>query len=230
MILITGVSSGIGKAIAEFYLAKGEIVVGFGRRNSIDHANYKFEQLDLSELDQIELLDFSFLREATSLVVINNAGTLGEIGRISSLPIDTIENVLKINTLAPIAFTNKVLSIWPKNQLIKVVNISSGAAQRPIPAWASYCSSKAALDMYSKTLLLEELEIGRNIEVYSIAPGVVDTAMQNEIRSSSVSTFSSVQSFIELKENNQLKSPGDVAKELYNYISKPYNGEVVSRL
>lgn len=230
MVLITGVSSGIGKAIAEYYLAEGETVIGFGRNNSIHHNNFTFITVDLANLSSIEAIDFSFLIKENSLILINNAGTLGQIGRISALNIDGIEQVFKLNTLAPIALTNKVLANWPKDKLIKIVNISSGAALRPIPAWASYCSSKAALDMYSKTLLLEELELGRSIEVYSLAPGVVDTAMQSKIRSSNVSTFSSVQSFIELKENNQLKSPSDVAKELNDYISKPYTGEVVGRL
>lgn len=230
MIVISGVSSGIGRAIVEFYLKRGESVVGLGRNNNLNHKHYRFIEIDLSNLQGIEKIDLSFIKDAESLTLINNAGTLGEIGHISKLSKESIEGVFKVNTIAPIVLTNRVLNNWPKEKNIKVVNISSGAAQRPIAGWASYCSSKAALDMYSNTLLIEELELGRKIQVYSIAPGVVDTPMQQQIRSSDDSTFSSVQSFIVLKENNQLKSPENVAIELYNYISKPFEGEVVGRL
>src|SRR5690606_9251492 len=109
---------------------------------------------------------------------------------------------VRVNTIAPMLLCQFVLQHYPLDRPLTIVNISSGAGRRPIPGWAAYCTSKAALDMYSQTIYLEEKERNRNIRVYSVAPGVVDTPMQETIRKSDPSTFSSLHSFILLKENN----------------------------
>ena len=61
-----------------------------------------------------------------------------------------------------------------------VVNISSGAAKRPIEGWSAYCSAKAGLDMATRTLALEQSRETNPVRVLSFAPGIVDTRMQEE--------------------------------------------------
>lgn len=229
MVIITGVSSGIGKALVEFYLEKGESVIGIGRRNTIEDRNYTFHQCDLSNSSEVSKLKFN-LSDVDHLLLVNNAGTLGEIGRISEQNELCLSEVLSINTVAPIQLSKKILQNWSKDKAISIVNISSGAAQRPIPSWASYCASKAALDMLSQTMYLEEKELGRAIKVYSVAPGVVDTPMQKQIRETDSSTFSSVDSFIQLKENNELTSPEVVAKKLDVLLNMEYDEQIIYSL
>mgnify|MGYP003654976508 FL=1 len=81
MYIITGVSKGLGKAIAELLLDKGELVTGIGRNSTIEHDNYTFQKCDLTNSLEIENLTFDLLEEA--VILINNAGIIGEIKRLS---------------------------------------------------------------------------------------------------------------------------------------------------
>lgn len=229
MIIITGVSSGIGKALALDYLKRGEIVIGIGRTNVISHENYSFMECDLSETENIKKLQFD-LSGCDSLTLINNAGVVGRIERLSEQEISDVEEVISLNTIAPMLLTQQVLKEFPLDKEFTLINISSGAGKRAIPSWASYCASKAALDIFSQTILEEETELSRNIRVYSVSPGVVDTAMQEKIRSASLPTFSSWQSFIDLKEQNNLYSATDVVVKLKALLKVPYKNQVLHSL
>src|SRR5699024_6696796 len=74
-------------------------------------------------------------------------------------------------------------------------NISSGAADRPMYGWSAYCSSKASIDMYTKTLALEQKALGTNHKVFAFSPGIMDTEMQEKIRSSSPQQLANVDTF-----------------------------------
>lgn len=229
MIIVTGISSGIGKATVEFYLHKGEQIVGIGRSNSFTHPRFKFIKCDFSNLKEVSKLTFDFnTREKVTL--INNAGIIGSINRISEQEISDIESVLTVNAIAPLLLTQKILQSLSLEVPIDIVNISSGAGRRPIASWTSYCASKAAMDMFSQTILLEEQERKRPIRVYSVAPGVVDTNMQENIRNANSSTFSSLGSFIDLKKNNELSSPKVVVQKLAHLLSLPYTNQVIYSL
>lgn len=229
MIIITGVSSGIGKALALNYLKKGEKVIGIGRTNGIEHNNYSFQQCDLSQTKEIENLRFDFF-DFDSVTLINNAGVIGNIERLSEQTHSDVEEVLTVNSIAPMLLTQKLLKFCPIDKEFILINISSGAGKRAIPSWTSYCASKAALDLFSQTVLEEELERGRKIKVYAIAPGVVDTSMQEKIRSASSPTFSSLQSFIDLKQQDKLASVDNVVKKITILLQEPYENEVLFSL
>lgn len=217
-VFVTGVSKGLGKAIAELYLSKGFHVTGIGRSHQIDHPAFYFIRCDLSDIDQVKKIDFGFVDEET--IFINNAGIIGVIGRLSDLKDPDPSSLLAVNTVAPMILSSKIARSVAKDKLLTVVNISSGAGKRPIPSWAAYCSSKAALDLFSQTFLLEEKERGRAIRVFSISPGVVDTAMQEVIRSSNKEDFSSLERFLQLKENKELRSPDEVSRLIYDLLKE----------
>jgi benzil reductase ((S)-benzoin forming) len=116
--------------------------------------------------------------------------------------------------VAPALLCNAFLKKYPSTQKT-IVNISSGAANYPVDGWSTYCSSKAGLQMLSEVLALEaEKRNDTSLKVYSVAPGVVDTEMQQHIRQSSEHNFSRVEHFKNLKKDNQLTSSQDVAKKL----------------
>lgn len=229
MIIITGVSSGIGKALALDYLERGNKVIGIGRTNVIDHENYSFLKCDLSQTCEIEKLTFD-LYDVDSLTLINNAGALGRIERLSEQTESDVVEVMTINAIAPMLLTQKVLKSYPIEKEFTLINISSGAGKRAIPSWASYCASKAALDLFSQTILEEELERSRKIKVYAVSPGVVDTVMQEKIRSASLPTFSSLQTFIDLKKENNLTSVMEVVEKLHLMLRLPYQNQVLYSL
>jgi benzil reductase ((S)-benzoin forming) len=224
MIFITGVSRGLGKAIAELYLSKGDQVTGIGRSTGIEHENFSFVQCDLSDLNAVRNLEFTTSNEPATL--INNAGIIGEISRISDMENIDVDQVLTVNVSAPVILTQKIYRSLENKDSFTLVNISSGAANRAIPSWASYCASKAALNMHTETFFLEEQEKGNNPKVYAVAPGVIDTGMQTQIRSANPENFSALDNFKSLKEDGKLFSSEEAANRLFQLLHFDYVGSV----
>ncbi|WP_107040220.1 SDR family NAD(P)-dependent oxidoreductase [Brumimicrobium mesophilum] len=211
--IITGTSSGIGKALAHFYLEKGEKVIGISRSNSIIDDNFKHVACDLSDkhqLHELSLLDY-VSQENYPIRLINNAGIIGDIKRSHELTLTHYVDMTMVNLVAPQYLCSYVLSSFGFDNVDAIINISSGAGQRPIPSWGSYCATKAGMDIFAETLNLEIKELGKSTKVFNIAPGVVDTNMQVSIRNSGAKNFSSHQNFVDLKENDELRSPEEVA-------------------
>lgn len=224
-VFVTGVSKGLGEAFAHHFLEQGVEVTGIGRNHRIDHPNFKFISCDLSDRKQVEEIDFGKISE--EVIFINNAGIIGNIQRISDQKELDASEVMMVNAIAPMVLSAKIAKAVDVNSHLSVVNISSGAGRRSIPSWATYCSSKAALDRFSETFYLEEKEKGRQIKVLSVAPGVIDTHMQEIIRSADKKDFSSISRFLELKENNELCSPNDVVIKIVDLLRMVENDQVV---
>ncbi len=225
---ITGTSAGIGKALAEKLLDNGISVVGLSRNCTISHSNYKHLSIDLSDLNQVSEFEFEN-HQNEDVILINNAGTIGAIRPIGKQSDQEIIALANINIVALQLLCNKFIAAFHiSNQSYQIINISSGAGKRPIDAWAPYCASKAAVDLFSETMA-EELKARahHNWHIFSIAPGVVDTAMQNEIRSSNPSEFLQHQRFIDLKNDGELKSSNYVASQLFRVIESPKKFENV---
>lgn len=221
---ITGVSRGLGRAIALLLLERGEKVIGIGRSADIDHPLFQFIPCDLRNFEAIDQLNFPELNGPVTL--INNAGILGKIGRISQQDHSDIEEVMRVNAIAPLLLTKKLYGNLSHPESFCLVNISSGAGRRSIPSWAAYCASKAALDRWTENFYLEELELGRALKVYAIAPGVIDTDMQGEIRNVGEEHFSGVANFIRMKEDQSLYTPEYAANLLLKLLEREHEGSV----
>lgn len=220
---ITGTSSGIGKALAHKLLAEGFHVVGFSRRNDIDHPQFEHRKVDLSDLKTVSSIQFNL--KGAQTILVNNAGIVGDIKRIGSIQNDAIIQLQKVNTIAPQLLCNNFVATFKEEQgAFNILNISSGAGKSPIDAWSSYCASKAALDLFSETIAgeLEWME-KENWSVHSCAPGVVDTEMQADIRSAKSDDFSRLSYFQELKSNNELFSADYVADKLHHLLQNSNN-------
>ncbi|MBC5993168.1 SDR family NAD(P)-dependent oxidoreductase [Pontibacter cellulosilyticus] len=234
--IITGASKGIGKAIAEELLKdENNRVVGVSRTNSLKHPNYRYQPLDFSDIEAVEHnLQKVFLpyKDAERLVLINNAGVLGDIGYVGEgMPNERFEFVFDVNVIVPAMLMNTFLEVYRTLPCEKViVNVSSGAGKYPIDGWASYCASKAALDMLSQTIQQEQNVRGTGVKVYALSPGVVDTGMQEHIRESDADQFSNVQRFREYKANGELASPEAVGKKIVEFLhsTDKYNDVLVS--
>lgn len=227
--IITGVSRGIGKALAEHFLSKNQSVIGIGRTNTIQNPNFHFIELDL--LDSSSILNFQLpTTESEEIILINNAGIIGDIERISVMKTDCIDEIMQVNVIAPIRLTRKISQFCGNEKQFTLVNISSGAGKRPIPSWAGYCASKAAIDLFSHTFLLEERELGKSTKVYSVAPGVIDTDMQVQIRATAENSFSSLENFQNLKSDNKLETPERIALKLDKLLSMPFSDDVLFAL
>lgn len=223
MYIVTGISRGLGHSVVEQLLANNQSVIGIGRSNPFGD-KIQMMPCDLSNPEEIEALQFDFKDEPITL--INNAGILGDIGRISTQEDSDLVHVMQVNVFAPMSLTQKVYAALKDKSKFTLVNISSGAANRSIPSWGSYCASKAALNRLTENFFLEEQELGNHIKVYAVAPGVIDTGMQEEIRSVSKDEFSSVENFIQMKKDGNLFTAEEVANRLLKLLKNNFEGHV----
>jgi len=214
---ITGTSRGLGKALAEVFLDEGWYVNGMSRTHTMQHEAYTPHNIDLSDYKAVESFQFSIPESATTLVFIHNAGILGEIAPIGKLsPSENIHAVYQVNLISAAQLCNAFLSAVGSNESEKgIVFISSGAGRNPYDGWSPYCSSKAGLDMLARCIAEEQRIAKTNCKVVSVAPGVIDTGMQEQIRQAKSTEFSKVDRFLSLKRDDQLDVPEKTATRLY---------------
>ena len=229
---ITGASKGIGKAITEAALQDDNAYVfGISRNVSVSHARYHHQHLDLSDITALRNnlhKVFTSLANPEKIVFINNAGVLGEVGYIGSLPTDNFEFVFDVNVISPAILMNTFLSAFYDVACPKIIlNISSGAGKRPVDGWSAYCASKASLDMLSLACQKEQELLKTNVKVYALSPGVVDTAMQQHIREADANKFSTLEKFQEYKNSNALQAPAEVAEKILKFINAEQRAEQV---
>lgn len=222
---ITGTGSGIGRALAQQMLNQNDTkVIGISRTKSIDHANYLHISLDLSRIGSIQKFRFEKLPSPHKIILVNNAGTLGDVGYVGNMNDNLMIRAYNVNLVAPTVFMNRFMRFYRNVETEKIIiNISSGAGSKEVDGWSVYCSSKAALNMATKTAVLEQKKLNSkgSYKIFAIAPGNVDTPMQEEIRQSDIKDFSRVQDFHDYKENNELADPEITAKKLISIINDP---------
>lgn len=225
--IITGTSYGIGKALAKYYLEKGDKVIGISRSKSIVHKNFKHVHLDLSDKQQLH--DLALLKytskEDYPIRLINNAGSIGDIKRTHELTLTHYVDVSMVNIVAPQFLCSYVLQTFGFDNVDTILNISSGAGERPVPSWGAYCASKAAINLFAMSLHEEIIELGKSTKIFNISPGVVDTKMQEVIRRTKSRNFSRQAEFIALKENNELRTPEEVAELVDEFLEKDHPEE-----
>ena len=221
---ITGVSRGIGRSLAEELLKdESNYIIGLGRASTIEQERYEFIQLDLSKPETISNYQFIKIIDAQTITLINNSGMLGDINRVGAVNNQSIVDTFNVNSIAPAILMNNFTKAYQNFDGKKLVmNISSGAGRHTIDSWSSYCATKSALDMFTNVASQEqENNFSENpIKFLSVAPGIVDTKMQDEIREVDENRFSDVNRFINYKKENQLSAPEVVAKKLIRLIEK----------
>jgi len=191
--LVTGGNRGIGLAVVKA-LADAGATVHFTARSA---ANIAAAQRDLGPLKATgHLANMTDRTAMTALldhgfdILINNAGVIGPIGRILDiLPEDWADNIAT-NLTAAFHATQTAMRHMVAKGGGTIVNLSSGAAHRPMEGWSAYCCGKAGLAMLTRSVHEEYAPQG--IRVFGFAPGVVDTDMQGSIRASGINAVSKI--------------------------------------
>lgn len=218
---ITGTSSGIGKALVEELLQFSENkIVGLSRTNNLTNKQFEHFSIDLSDSKAISNFDFKNITKADKIVLINNAGTLGNIAHVGQQESQNIIDAMQVNFTSAAILINNFIKKYQDVDCEKIIiNISSGAATSPYDGWANYCSAKAALNIFTEVVDKEQKNKDFPIKVFAIAPGVVDTDMQKTIRNTDIENFSFKDKFVNLKNNNQLYASSDVSKKIIDLIN-----------
>jgi len=218
-ILITGVSSGLGEALVEAYLAEGNTVYVIGRTmpQKFDrNPHFFFFPYDLSKTFMIKSTLKDYFAHKSFNTVILNAGVLGEIQTLQNTELEHIKEVMEINVWA-----NKELidTLVEHAQFVgQVIGISSGAAVNGSKGWGPYSLSKSALNMLLK-VYAKELP---DIHFTALAPGIIKTPMTDHIISEvDMQTFPSAKT---LKES-YIQSPHEAAQNLLSLFPKLLNHE-----
>ena len=232
--ILTGASRGLGAAMAEQLLAADTLLLTLSRHPDAtllakaQEAGATLEQwsIDLGhDIGAAARLE-SWLRQHatagfTSASLINNAGLLGRVGPISNSDSENLAAVLRVGLEAPLLLTAAFLRAtrdWAIDK--RVLSISSGAAKRPIAGWAAYCAAKAGLDHFSRVTALDEARLPNPARIVSLAPGVIDTDMQGELRAADASGFPEQSHFVELKSSGQLPTPHAAAARVLAYLHR----------
>ncbi len=176
---ITGVSSGLGHALARKALEDGHTVYGISRRHSEDlqqFPSFHFHHCDISRLNRITLPLMEFLSDAQKFdLVILNAGVLGAVRDMRESDIESLRAVMDVNVWANKVILDTLLAMHVK--IDQVIAVSSGAAVSGARGWGGYGISKAALNMLIKLYAAEV----PSVHFTALAPGLIRTAMQEYI-------------------------------------------------
>ena len=176
-ILITGIGSGLGEALAKEYLERGDTVYSVGRTCSkvLDsHPRFFFFPYDLSQTFTLKAEIKPFIEHRSFDIVILNAGILGNIQTLSKTDLNDIKEVMEVNVWA----NKELIDVLSEYSHVKqVVGISSGAAINGSKGWGAYSLSKAGLNMLLSIYAKELPEI----HFSTLAPGIIDTPMVRHI-------------------------------------------------
>ncbi|MGF1908144.1 SDR family oxidoreductase [Vibrio kasasachensis] len=186
IVLVTGGGTGIGRATASAFIAKGATVIITGRRQEV--LEQTAQELgtqcyaivsDISESGEASRIIDEVISQFGQLdVVVNNAGT-GSMGPLSQTTDDIIENIYRTNVFAPLALIREA-TIHLAETKGTVINISSVTASGMMPGVAAYASSKAAVEHATRLLAVELGPMG--IRINAVAPGLTDTDITEEVK------------------------------------------------
>lgn len=218
--IITGYSRGLGAAISQELQQQGFQVLGLARQPSQEAACNVCVSLDLADSQALSnwLANgqlASFLADAGQAVLINNAGTVQPIGPAGSHAAADVLRALALNVAAPLLLSDAFIAASSHCPDRRILHVSSGAGRHAYPGWNLYCAGKAALDRHAEAVAQEQQA---GLRIASLAPGVIDTDMQGEIRACQDTQFPLRSRFVELKARGQLSSPANAAAGTVAYL------------
>jgi len=241
LFIITGASRGMGFCLAEQLLAPGHQLLCISRHTSKDLASAaqrlggNLQQLasDLSEPQHAATQLSQWLAaqqsdQVASVTLINNAGAIPPIAPLGASDPAELSRALRVGLEAPLVLTAAFLSstrTWLARR--RVLNISSGLGRRPMASQAAYCAAKAGMDHFTRCLALDEAGLANGAKVCSLAPGVIDTEMQLQLRSVDPKLFPDQGNFAQLKAGGQLTSAHDAAARVLAFLSRADFGSQV---
>jgi NAD(P)-dependent dehydrogenase (short-subunit alcohol dehydrogenase family) len=238
LFILTGASRGLGAAMADQLLGAGHRLLCLSRhRNEAlatkaasTGASVEQWETDLAQpleaaarlqawLDGLSAAESASFASAT---LINNAAALTRIGAIDDCSEGELSAALRVGLEAPVLLTAAFLRAtrgWPAAK--RVLNISSGLGRRAMAGQASYCAVKAGMDHFTRALALDEAHRPGGARVVSLAPGVIDTDMQVQLRGADPAGFPDRSAFIGLKQNGQLASAAQAAASVLACLERP---------
>jgi benzil reductase ((S)-benzoin forming) len=237
--VLTGASRGLGLAMARQWLrSPGRLLIALARHPDAGLAEWAQQHdsrclswaLDLADAPAAAqaLSDWLAAQPAdafASATLLNNAGVLSPLGPIGASSVAELSNALRVGLEAPMLLTAAFLrgtEGWSARQAsaVKVLNVSSGLGRHAMAGSAAYCAAKAGMDHYSRAVALEEAQRSHPARIVSLAPGVIDTDMQVQLRAGNPAAFPDRLRFVQLKETGLLDSTEVAAAKVLAWLDR----------
>ena len=239
--ILTGASRGMGLAMARQLCVRGAVLLRISRNRSEALQSWADDQgaqltqwtADLADAAPVaeQLRDWLQAQDPATLGsarLINNAGVIGHLGPLDTAAAQDIAMALRIDLEAPVQLTAAFLAATGAWSLPRrILNISSGLGRRAMAGTALYCAAKAGMDHVSRCVALDEARKPQGARIVSLAPGVIDTGMQTELRAGDPQQFPDRDNFQRLKDDAALTSPEQAARQVLAYLARPDFGEPV---
>ncbi len=232
--IVTGASRGLGLGMAGQLCGPDALLLCISRATSQDlerHARQRGAALTQWPADLADAIPVAQRLQAwlaaqdahglASATLINNAGTVGRLGPLDPIDSRTLSMALRVNLEAPMQLSAAFLTAtrdW--NIPLKILNISSGLARRAMAGGSIYCASKAGMDNFSRCVALDEEGRANPVRIVSLAPGIIDTDMQGDLRAGDPALLPDRDNFVRYKEAGALTSPGDGAARVLAYLAR----------
>ncbi|SFM75851.1 SDR family NAD(P)-dependent oxidoreductase [Variovorax sp. OV329] len=236
LVILTGGSRGMGRAMAEQLLARpGHTLICISRGSSAELAAAPVGEgsalqqwshdLDDATGAAVQISQYLQGLEAgryASATLINNAGVIARPAPLSDAQLPDLMRALRVGLEAPMLLTSAFLQAtrgWTQARR-KVLNISSGLGRNAMASQAAYCAAKAGMDHFSRCVALEEAQLAHGAKVVSLAPGVIDTDMQVELRSGDPAKFPDRERFTRMQAEGMLASPAVAGGRVLAYLDR----------
>jgi NAD(P)-dependent dehydrogenase (short-subunit alcohol dehydrogenase family) len=234
LFIVTGASRGMGEAIAEALLQPGHVLwcLSRGRSAELDakarDSGASLEQwsADLGDpLPAAQRLEDALRAQPAdrfaSASLINNAALVAPPGPLEDASPAELSTALRVGLEAVLLLSAAFVrgtDAWRAER--KLLNISSGLGRRAMAGAAGYCAVKAGMDHFSRAMALEQAEQTNGVKVVSLAPGVIDTGMQQQLRNADPQRFPERERFANLKSQGLLDSPAQAAAKVVAYLRR----------
>jgi benzil reductase ((S)-benzoin forming) len=224
--VVTGASRGLGRAIAEQLIQPSHTVLGLSRQAPDAPRGLEQWPCDLADPVPVAqrldawLASFDGSRFA-SVSLINNAALLTEPAPLADADLGALSKATRVGLEAPLVLTAAFLRAtraWTGQR--RVLHISSGLGRRGMASSGPYCATKAGLDNLARAQALEEALQPNGAKVCSLAPGIIDTDMQVQLRGADAKAFPDREAFVQMKSGGKLDSPAVAAAKVIAYLHR----------
>jgi 3-oxoacyl-[acyl-carrier protein] reductase len=237
--IITGAGRGIGRAIALAFARQGaQLFLAARTERELTETAKACRQVgvqartvvtDIANWEQVQNLVVTALEEAEKVdILVNSAGVYGPIGPTAEIDISAWTRAVEVNLFGSFYLCRALVPHFMQRQQGKIILLGGGGATAPLPNFSSYAASKAAVARLADTLA-EELK-AFNVQVNVIAPGLVDTKLQDEVLKAGSRAGALFDKIKQARETGEGTTSPEVAASLAVFLASESSGKLTGKL